>query len=88
MAACLRVLNHDNRIGAPRYHSAGRNQHCVAAMNCRGRDNSCVYLFFAQHHAARNFLRRAERIFRHNGESIDIRAIERRHVDGRYDLGR
>ena len=87
-AAYLGVLDHDDGIGAARHHAAGGDQHRLAGMNHRGRDDAGVNLFVAQEHRARHFFGRAERVFRHHREAIDVRAIERRHVDRRHDVGR
>ena len=63
-------------------------RHRLAGMNHRGRDDAGVNLFVAQQHRARHFFGRAEGVLRHDGEAIDVRAIERRHVDGRHDVSR
>ena len=45
-------------------------------------------IFVAEADARGDFLRRAERVLGDDGEAIDVRAIERRHVDRRDDVGR
>src|ERR1035441_10946238 len=56
-------------------------------MNYRSGDDAGVNFFVAQQYCARNLLGCTERVFRHHGKAIDVRAIERRHVDGRHDVG-
>ena len=83
----LRVLDHDHGVGAARNHPAGGNRHGRARPNHRRRHDARVNRFLAELHGARHFLGRAERVFGDDGEAIHVRAVERRHVHGRDDVG-
>ena len=81
------VLDHHHRVGAARHHAAGRNRQRLAGPDDGGRDDAGVDLFGAEPHHARRFLGCAERVFRDHREAVDVRAVERRHVDGRDHVG-
>ena len=86
-AVDLRVLDHDDGIGATRNHPARGNFHGGARPNHRRWHDAGVNRFFAKLHGSRHFLGRTERVLGHDGKAIDIRAVERRHVNWRDDIG-
>ena len=82
------VLDHDHGISAAWNHPSGSNRYSPTPLDHRLRHDSRVNHFFVEPHATRNFLGRAEGVFGNDGEAVHVRAIERRHIHERDDVGR
>ena len=87
-AANVGVLDHHDGVGAARHHAAGGNRQRLAATRLAvGRHHAGVDLLGAEPHRPRRFFGGAEGVFGHHREAVHVRAIERRHVHRRHDVG-
>ena len=80
------VLDHDHGIGATRHHPAGRNGDCLSASDHTRRNDAGVDHLVAEAQAAWNLLGSAERVVRDDGETVDVRSVERRDVQRGDDV--
>ena len=80
------MLDHHDRIGPARHHAAGCDRDGGSTLDhCRGYDGG-VDDFVGELDEPRDFFRRAEGVLRNHRIAVDVRSIERRHVNGRCDI--
>ncbi len=82
----LGVLDHDDGVGAARQRTAGRDRRCGASRHLQARRGAAVNDFAVQREMhGRAFAGRGQ-VGRAHGKAVNIRAVERRHVDRRRDV--
>ena len=80
------VLDHHDGVGAARNHAAGRDRHGLTWPHVNLRKHAGIDCAGQQLHAARRQLAGAKRIGGVNREPIEVRAVERRHIDAGDDI--
>jgi hypothetical protein len=77
------VLDHHDRIGAARHHSAGRDCDRLSGVHDRRRHDAGVNHFVVEPKNAGKFFRCPERVLGDDGVAVDVRSIEGGNVDRR-----
>jgi hypothetical protein len=82
------LLDHHHRIGAPRYHAASSDGGGGAGRDLERRGIAAGNYFGVQSQYLGIAIAGANRIGSAHGETVHIRAIKRRRIDGRHDVMR
>ena len=85
-AGGLGVLDHDDGVGTARHRPAGRNRGGGARQHRPCRRDAAGDHFVVQHQANRRRFSGRGKIGGAHRKTVDIGAVERRHVDRRHDI--